>query len=109
MSDEPNRRRHARAPALVEIALSAAAVVRVIDVSIGGAFVEVGGEPPALSSRCRCTVRRGDVVIERDARVVRIRWGGRERGAPIPPAVAVVFDEVDAESVARLEALLVNA
>jgi hypothetical protein len=113
MSDEPNRRRHARAPALVEVALAMGGapipVARVIDASIGGAFLEVRGEPPALWSRCRCTVKRGDIVLERDARVVRIRWGGRDRGAPIGPAVALVFDEVDAESTARLEALLVNA
>ena len=109
MSDEPNRRRHARVPVEValELVIDGAPVVvaRVVDASPGGALVEVASPPP-LSATGRAVLRRGDASVERHARVVRIRWGGRDRGERVKPAVALVFDDADQDAAARLEALL---
>lgn len=84
------------------------AVTRVLDVSAGGALFEVAADAvlPALGARASVVLTRGDHRAERSAHVVRVRWGGRERGAPLPPAVALVFDDGDAEAATRLERLL---
>ena len=83
-------------------------VVRVVDASTGGVLLELpfDREPPRLSSRGIATLRRGNDVVERGARVVRVRWGGREKGVRVPPAIALVFEDADADAAARLEAML---
>ena len=114
MSGEPNRRRHERERVAADVVVSlyangaAVPIARVIDASLGGALLEIARDtaPPALSSTCRCMVSRGATSIERGARVVRIRWGGRERGEPVLPAVALVFDDADADAAQKLDTLL---
>jgi hypothetical protein len=45
---------------------------------------------------------RGGRSIVREGRVVRVRWTGRDRGRPLPPAVALVFDDGDVAAQAAL-------
>lgn len=113
--DSNERRRHARRPAhaSVELLLSPPpGPVSLVDVSFGGLFVELAGPDPArhavpaLATRGRVQIRQGDVVVERRVRVVRIRWGGRERGQPVPPGLALAFEDLDDEKAALFEALL---
>ncbi len=109
-----DRRRHARVPAPVAVDVviggDAVSVARVVDVSVGGVLVELfpGQAPPALAAHGSAVVRHGDAVVTRGARVVRVRWGGRERGVAVPAAVALVFDDSDDDAAARLEALLAS-
>jgi hypothetical protein len=103
--DDSNRRRHHRARDLAGVPVSlggtAAQVTRVVDVSLGGALLEID-RPVAL--RDRVVVMVG--AVARAGRVVRIRWCGRERGAQMPMACAVMFDEGDQAGVDALAAVL---
>ncbi|MBI1948678.1 MAG: PilZ domain-containing protein [Deltaproteobacteria bacterium] len=107
---EGERRRHARSGSVVsarlEVLGAALAVARIVDLSAGGALVEIdaGTAPPPLGARARATLLRGGRSIVREGRVVRVRWTGRDRGQPLPPAVALVFDDgEDAAHVSLLE------
>ena len=108
---EGDRRRHARSRSAVRVHIevegATLAVTRVADLSAGGALVEVepGSALPALGARVQARLVRDDRAITRGARVVRLRWTGRERGVPMPPAVALVFDDGDAMAAARLAEL----
>ncbi|MCC7072115.1 MAG: PilZ domain-containing protein [Deltaproteobacteria bacterium] len=110
---EGERRRHARSSAVVSAQLdvqgSAWSVPRVLDVSAGGALLELaaGAPVPPLGARGRATLARGAVSVELAIRVVRVRWTGRERGRPLPPAVALVFDDGERAS-ARVQQLLLG-
>lgn len=97
--DGNERRRHPRRspPLTVELDLEGSRAVRLVDASSGGLFVEVGGIPPALGARGRARIRRGDVVVERRVRVVRIRWSGRDRGTRIGAGLALAFADEDAD------------
>ncbi|HEY4223230.1 MAG TPA: PilZ domain-containing protein [Myxococcota bacterium] len=90
------------------IAGAEVSIARVIDASMGGAYLELrsGRDPPALSSRGTAVLRRAGDVVERAVRVVRVRWRGRERGEPVPPAVALVFEEQDEAALTRIDQLL---
>jgi hypothetical protein len=78
---------------------------RVIDVSVGGALVEIGRglTVPALHTSCRALLERDGVTVARGARVVRLRLAGRERGVPVDAAVALVFDDGDDDAARTLE------
>jgi hypothetical protein len=109
--DGRDRRRHARGPAPVAATLiigSAVPVARVIDVSIGGVLLELpmGIEPPRLGASGTAQLTRGPSILERHARVVRVRWRGREKGKQLPPAVALAFDDADLEAARRWERMI---
>lgn len=103
---EGERRRHARSSPQVQAALelngSTLRSTRVLDLSPGGALVEVGAGValPPLGAKGQVRLWRGERTIVRGARVVRVRFTGRERGVPLPPAVALVFDDGDAVATA---------
>jgi hypothetical protein len=107
---DDDRRRFARSQAAADIAIVVDGVMlktaRVVDVSLGGALVEldVGVSPPTLGAAARATVKRNGAEVERHARVVRVRWGGRERGKVVPAAVAFAFE--DPEGARELATLL---
>jgi hypothetical protein len=111
---EGDRRRHTRSSsglvAHVELAGAPLAIARLLDVSPGGAMLEMSPGAPRAGSGARALTRlvRGDRVVMRGARVVRLRWSGRERGRPVPPAVALVFDDGDTAAALRLAELLVG-
>jgi hypothetical protein len=110
MSSE--RRRHARRPTTGEVALAVrighrdlgVGAADVIDVSRGGVFVDVGYEA-GVGLGAVVTVDVAGLAIE--GRVVRVRLGGRRRGQPVRPGVAIAFREPHPEAWARLiDALL---
>lgn len=109
---EGDRRRHVRSSsgvsARLEVQGAALPVTRIVDLSAGGVLVEIeqGCMPPALGARAHATLARGQRSIARSARVVRVRWAGRERGRPMAPAIALVFDDGDAAAHASLLELL---
>ena len=85
--DGRDRRRHARGPAPVAATLviappwgAAVPVSRVVDVSIGGVLLELpmGIQPPPLGASGTAQLTRGPSILERHARVVRVRWRGPE-------------------------------
>lgn len=108
---QPERRRHARSSsgvsAHVEVQGSAWSSPCVLDVSAGGALVELppGAPVPPLGARGRTTLSRGVESVDVATRVVRVRWTGRERGQPMPPAVALVFDDGERASARVLQLL----
>jgi hypothetical protein len=113
--NEPNRRRHFRLPTRMSVKLVLAnndviegAAARMIDVSVGGALVEIARTTsiPPLHAVCRAVLERDGTTITRHARVVRVRLAGREKGARIEPAVALVFDDGDDEAARTLEKLI---
>lgn len=109
---EGERRRHARSTlqlrATIDVQGAKLAAARVVDLSAGGVLIEV--EPdvalPALGAHALAHLARGDRSVTRGARVVRLRWAGRELGVAIPRAVALVFDDGDATAASRLAVLL---
>jgi hypothetical protein len=62
--------------------------------------------PPALNTRGTATITKGGASVERKARVIRVRWKGREKGAALPAALALVFDDSDDDAAAKLEEML---
>ena len=109
---ESERRRHARSSsgvsATLEIHGAGLPVTRIVDLSAGGALLEGAQDValPALGARARATLARGQRSIARGARVVRVRWAGRDRGRRMAPAIALVFDDGDALAHASLLELL---
>lgn len=104
MTLETDRRRHARlavdvGPVTLRHGERAVAVdaVDVRDVGVGGVFVVVD-DPPGLHQEVVVTVA-GFVLA---GRVVRVQRGGRERGKPLRPGIAIAYVGVDE---ATLEAL----
>lgn len=101
MGDE--RRRHTRH---VDVAVVGAvsldgAVVEARDVGVGGVFVLVD-PPPKLHDEV--VVSFADFRLP--GRVVRVQRGGRDRGTPVKPGVAVAFHGVDEVTLAALSRLL---
>lgn len=109
---EGERRRHARSSlrlrATIDVQGANLAATRVVDLSAGGALIEVepGAALPALGARVLAHLAQGDRSVTRGARVVRLRWTGRELGVAVPPAVALVFDDGDATAASQLAAFL---
>ena len=118
-----DRRKYARGPAPVSATLvmsratderlpvnagNPVPIARVIDVSAGGVLLELpmGIEPPALHASGFAQLTRGASYLERHARVVRVRWGGRDKGVPMAPAVALSFDDADLEAATRWERMI---
>lgn len=118
-----DRRKYARGPAPVSatLVMSRASdarapmntgipvpIARVIDVSAGGVLLELpmGIEPPALHASGFAQLTRGASYLERHARVVRVRWGGRDKGKFMAPAVALSFDDADLEAATRWERMI---
>ena len=83
-------------------------IARVLDVSAGGVLLELpmGIEPPALHASGFAQLTRGASYLERHARVVRVRWGGRDKGKSMAPAVALSFDDADFEAATRWERMI---
>ena len=109
--DGRDRRKHARGPAPVAATLLIGApvpVARVVDVSIGGMLLELpmGIDPPRLGTSGTAQLTRGPSILVRHARVVRVRWLGRDKGKVMPPAVALVFDDADLEAARRWERMI---
>lgn len=111
-----DRRKHVRGSAPVAAALvvggaGAVPVARVVDVSIGGLLLELpmGIEPPALGASGTAQLTRGSSILERHARVVRVRWLGRDKGKVMPPAVALAFDDADLDAARRWERMIWTA
>ncbi len=109
--DGRDRRRHVRGPAPVAATLvigEPVPVARVVDVSIGGVLLELpmGIEPPRLGAAGTAQLTRGPSILERHARVVRVRWLGRDKGRVMSPAVALVFDDADLEAAGRWERMI---
>lgn len=69
------------------------APARLLDISAGGLLLELRHSvtPPALGTMVTIRLRREPSLIEQRGRVVRVRWRGRDRGALLPSAIAVVF------------------
>ena len=103
---QPERRRHARSSsgvsAHVEVQGSAWSSPCVLDVSTSA---PPGAPVPPLGARGRTTLSRGVESVDVATRVVRVRWTGRERGQPMPPAVALVFDDGERASARVLQLL----
>ena len=102
------RRKHERKPAPVAALLVVGGVpvpiARVIDVSVGGVLLELpmGVDPPALHAAGFAQLTRGDSSLQRHGRVVRVRWGGKDRGE----AVALSFDDADLPAATRWERMI---
>jgi hypothetical protein len=109
---QDERRRHRRQDPPVQGRLvvrdCAQGAARVLDLSLGGALVELpaGSTLPAMGARGQLWLTRGARTVMRGARVVRVRFSGREQGQPLPPAVALVFDDGDAGAAALLAGLI---
>ncbi len=113
---ELDRRRHPRLPARIAVTLSCAsarhdvAAPQVLDASLGGLFVELplGAALPALGEHVDVVLQRDALVLAQSAQVVRLRHGGRARGALTAPAVALLFDAEHSDGAAeqQLEAML---
>jgi hypothetical protein len=99
---EKDRRRHARAApvARAELLLEGASSIpvdEVLDASAGGLLVACAAPPrlgTALIVRVRCDDGR---TASARAHVVRVVWGGRDRGRPVRAGAALAFlDDHDA-------------
>jgi hypothetical protein len=106
-----DRRRHFRQPGLVACTLvigEPVPVARLIDVSVGGVLLELprGFLPPALHASGTALLTCGASSLQRHAKVVRVRWSGREKGEPTPPAIALSFDDADLETAMRWERMI---
>jgi len=92
-SGDADRRSHVRDPqgSVAEIDFGGVTTSsgRIVDISPTGALVELphGTLPPALGAEG--VVRSAS--IQARARVVRVRFVGRERGQQLPPAIALSF------------------
>lgn len=109
--DSSDRRRHARAPTQLSVALvigAPVAIARVIDVSAGGGLLELplGVEPPPLHAAGFAQLTRGETTLQRHGRVVRVRYAGRHRGAPMPAAIALAFDDADLDAAMQWEHIM---
>lgn len=87
---------------------AAVPIARVVDVSAGGVLLELppGIDPPALHAAGLAQLTRGAAYLERHARVVRVRWSGRDKGVVVPAAVALSFDDADLEAATRWERMI---
>jgi hypothetical protein len=103
---DDERRRHARLVRPVGAATLAAGAgpalaVEVKDVGLGGCFVLID-PPPRLHDPV--VVGFGGFVL--DGRVVRVQRGGRDKGQPVRPGVAVAFHGVDEATLTALQGFL---
>lgn len=102
MSDDDNRRKHPRIPAVGRARLVVAGVacdVDLKDVSAGGCFVDVDVDA-ALHLGAAVTVAVDGIDLA--GRVVRVRRGGKDRGVVVVRGVAVEFVDVDEAAIAAL-------
>lgn len=92
-----DRRRFARgaAAAQAELLLDGVpplSVDSVADVSEGGTFVACAS-PPRLGTSLVVRIRRDGEEASVRARVVRVVWGGRDRGARLSGGAALAFED----------------
>lgn len=105
------RRKHARRPALIMVTLvigKHVPIARLIDVSVGGVLLELplGTEPPTMHASGTALLTCRASSLQRHAMVVRVRWVGRDKGKPMPPAIALSFTDADLEAATRWERMI---
>lgn len=114
-TDVRDRRRHGRgnAPVSATLVIGEAPgrpvpIARVVDVSAGGVLVELpmGTEPPSLHASGTAVLASGTSAVQRHARVVRVRFGGSDKGKPMAPALALAFDDADLDAAIRWQRML---
>lgn len=106
-----DRRKHARGSTPVSATLvigQSIPIARVIDVSAGGVLLELplAVDPPPLHAAGMVELTRGESLVMRHARVVRVRFMGRHKGAPMAAAVALAFDDADLDAAMQWERIM---